>query len=144
MSEPVLDPSRVTQTAKIIHAAVFGGLVAAFLVFLFLQGTVTSSQPAETERIFRVIGYALVAAAIVVPLVIRGRIPLRGSDLDVNTWWSENLPTALVLWAVAEGCGLGALVLGWVVNNTTLMAVGAAAGLAVLFVNRPSRLASGL
>ncbi len=74
--------------------------------------------------------------------MLRGRIvpPKHGSDL--GEWWTANLPKAVVVWAMAEGGGLAALVLGWISGDTTLMALGAAVGLALLFVNRPARLQS--
>lgn len=146
MTEPgaVLGPGRMSTTARVIHAAVMGGLIIAFLVFLYLQGTITGTSFAGAEQTLKLAGFALVLIAVIVPYMLRGRIPPPSGGTDVDEWWAANLPKAVVLWTIAEGCGLGAMVVGWLVTNTTLLALGAAAALAVLFVNRPSRLASGL
>lgn len=140
----VLGPGRITMTAKVIHGAVMGGLVIVFLVFMYLQGTITGSSFAGAEPILKAVGYALVVLGVLVPYLLRGRIPVPSQEADLDEWWGANLPRAVFIWAVAEGCGLVAMTIGWLVNNTTLLALGAAAALAVLFVNRPSRLARGL
>lgn len=146
MTEPgaVSDTGKAGTTGKVIHATHVGGLAVAFLVFLYLGGTISGAQPAEVKQLLRIIGYALVVVGIVLPYIVRGRIPPPRQGADPGEWWAANLPKAVVVWALAEGGGLGAMVLGWVVGDATLLAVGAAAGLAVLFVNRPGRLASGL
>lgn len=143
---PVLDPGRVGLIAKVIHFAMVAGVTLFFAIILYLRSVLLGSNPlgAESARTLRIVGYLFVAATVLIPYLLRGRIrpPDRGADL--NRWWGSSLAAALTVWAVAEGGGLAALILGAIVGDTTLLALGAAAALAVLFVNRPAALARGL
>ncbi len=137
-----LDPDKAGIIARVIHAAISGGLVAIFGALIYLRSEVAAEFAAEGAQILKLAGYVLLAVAVLGAQMLRGRIvPLR-RDSDLGEWWTANLPKAVVVWAMAEGGGLAALVLGWIGGDTTLMALGAAVGLALLFVNRPGRLQS--
>ncbi len=138
--QPVLNAERVGTVARVIHGAIVGGLAVAFAVFLYLQGRASLEFPDQASNLLRLIGYAILASAVLVSLVVRGRITPPGSGEAVNEWWTVNLEKAVVCWALAEGGGLAALILGWVIGDTTLLALGTAVGLALLFVARPGRL----
>jgi hypothetical protein len=137
---PAAGRENAGTVARIIHGAVAGGLAVAFAVFLYLRSLMAIEFPAEGARGIRLVGYIVLGSAIVVAQMLRTRIRSPGREDDVSAWWTDNLPKAVLVWAVAEGGGLAVLVLGWVIGDATLLAFGVAVGLALLFVNRPSRL----
>lgn len=137
-----VQPENADTVAKIIHGAIIGGLVIALAVFLFLQRAVGQEFAAGIGRGLRIAGYALLATAAVGALLVRGRIKPPAGGADLGRWWTDVMPQAVVVWALAEGGGLTAMVLGWIIGDTTLLALGAAVGLALLFVTRPGRLRS--
>ncbi len=142
MSEPreVREREKVGTMARIIHGAISLGLVVIFAVFLYLRNQATIEFSAGTARALRLSGFVILAAAVLGAQLMRGRIrPPERSD-DRCAWWTGTLPQATVVWAVAEAGGLAAIVLGWLIGDTTLLALGAAVGLALLFVSRPSRM----
>jgi hypothetical protein len=135
-----LDAGRVATTARIIHGAVTGGVVLALVVFLYLRTQMTPEVPVETARVLRFIGYVLLVIPVLGSGLVRGRIPARRRGVDLAEWWAANLPKAVAVWALTEGGGLAAMILGWLAGDTNLLALGAAVSLALLFVSRPSRL----
>jgi hypothetical protein len=142
--QPGRSSDQVVTVARIIHFAIVGGLVLVFGVFFYLQPLTSTGFPAETARLLRIIGYLTLAASALAALVMRGRIAPPGGDEDIDRWWTEQIPKAIVVWAVAEGGGLVALVIGWIIADMTLFALGAAVALALLFVTRPGRLQSSI
>lgn len=137
-----LDPANAGKTARVIHAAIMGGLVLLFAVFMYLGAPSGSGSGAEMAGAFRIAGYGLLVAGVVVSGLLRGRVVPRRREEDSGAWWTANLGRAVPAWALAEGGGLCAIVMGWLIGDTTLMALGAAVSLALLFVSRPSRLES--
>jgi len=135
-----VDPENVGTVARIIHGAVAGGLAVAFAVFLYLRSQMAIELSETGARGLRLAGYVMLGAAILVAQMLRGRIKPPGRAEQLSEWWTETLPRAVVVWAVAEGGSLGAIVVGWLIGDTTLLAFGVAVGLALLFVSRPSRL----
>jgi hypothetical protein len=142
MSEqpPAVNPEKVGTLARMIHGAVAGGLAIAFAVFLYLRSQLAIEVSEAGARGLRLVGYVMLGAAILVAQFLRGRIKPPGRAEEISEWWTENLPGAVIVWAVAEGGSLGAIVVGWLIGDTTLLAFGVAVGLALLFVSRPSRL----
>jgi hypothetical protein len=141
---PILNREKVGTIARVIHGAVAGGLAVAFAVFLYLRSQMAIEFPEAGARGLRLVGYVMLGAAILVAQMLRVRVKPPGRAEDVTEWWTENLPKAVIVWAVAEGGSLGAIVVGWVIGDTTLLAFGVAVGLALLFVSRPSRLERAL
>ncbi len=137
---PVVNREHAGTLARIIHGAIAGGLAVAFAVFLYLRSQMAVEFPEAGTRSLRLVGYVMLGAAILLAQMLRGRIRPAGRAEDVSRWWTENLPKAVIVWAVAEGGSLGALVVGWVIGDATLLAFAVAVGLALLFVGRPSRL----
>jgi len=137
---PAGPAARIAMTARIIHAAISSGVVIVFAVFLYLRNQSGLQNPAETGQTLRIVGYLLLAGGVLASGMLRGRIPPRRRGSDLDEWWTQSLPRAVVVWAVAEGGGLAAMVMGWLVGDTTLLALGAALPLALLFTSRPSRL----
>jgi hypothetical protein len=136
---PGTDPAKPVVTARVIHGAVMAGIVIIFAVFLYLRTQGAPEMAADTGRVLRILGYAMLVIPVFGSGVARGRIPPRRRGEDLAEWWAANLNGAVVVWVLAEGGGLGAMALGWLTGDTNLLALGAAVALAVLFVNRPSR-----
>ncbi len=136
------EPEEADTVAKIIHGAIIGALVVAFAIFLYLQRAVGLDFPAQAARALRFAGYIVLAAAVLGSLFVRGRIKPPAPGTDVGRWWTDVMPQAVVVWALAEGGGLTAIVLGWIIDDMTLLALGTAVALALLFVTRPGRLRS--
>lgn len=134
--------AKIAMTARIIHAAISSGVVIVFAVFLYLHNQSSLQYPAEAGRKLRIVGYFLLAGGVLASGMLRGRVAPRRRGTDLDEWWIQNLPRAVVVWAVAEGGGLAAMVMGWLVGDTTLLALGAALPLALLFTSRPNRLSS--
>lgn len=135
---PRLEPAKIAMVARIIHAAISSGVVIIFAVFLFLNNR--ASLGSEAGRTLRIVGYVVLAVGVLASGMLRGRVAPRRRGTDLVTWWGENLPRAIVVWGVADGGGLAAMVLGWLIDDTTLLALGAALPLALLFTSRPGRL----
>lgn len=140
MSEqrPKLEPAKITMVARIIHAAISSGVVVVFAIFLFLRNQ--SSLASEAGRVLRIVGYLVLAGGVLASAMLKGRVAPRRRGTDLVGWWGENLPRAIVVWGLAEGGGLAAMVMGWLSSDTTLLALGAALPLALLFTSRPGRL----
>lgn len=139
---PGVDPAKAAMTARIIHAAISSGVVILFAVFLYLRSSGSLDVAAESVRLLRIVGYLMLAGGVLASGMLRGRITPRRRGADLAEWWSQNLPKAIVTWAIAEGTGLAAMVMGWLIGDTTLLALGAAVSLALLFASRPTRLQS--
>ncbi len=131
---------KADTAARIIHGAIVGGLFLVFAVFVYLRSQAALEFPADTARALRLAAFVVLAGAVMAAQLLRGRLRALRRGEDSSVWWTENLPKAVVVWAVAEAGGLATIVLGWVIGETMLLALGAAVGLALLFVSRPSRL----
>ncbi len=135
--------------ARVVHGAIAAGIVLMTGIFLYL-GTVSASEFARTTGpAIRLTGYAALIAVIVVTRVLKGHIvpaaagAAGAAGADLGDWWATNLRKAIILWAVAEGGGLTALVLGFVARDRLVIVAGAVVALVVLYVTRPGSLQSG-
>jgi hypothetical protein len=108
--------AEVVMRVRIIHGAIVFGLLAIFVVVLWLRSRTEGAAAAADVPVLRPVGYALLVAGILLTRVVRSRIrPQRGSQLA--QWWTANLPLAVILWALAEGAGLGGVILGWLAGG---------------------------
>jgi hypothetical protein len=137
----VIDPAKTVTTARVLHGAVMAGIAIAFAVFLYLR-SVAPEMASDTGRVMRILGYVILVVPVLGSGLARGRITPRRRGEDLAEWWAASISGAMLVWALAEAAGLGAMVLGWLTGDTNLLALGAAVALALLFVNRPSRLQS--
>ena len=137
---PAADPAKIATAARVIHAAITVGVVLFFAVFLILRSESSLGEMSETRGVLRIVGYLVLAGGVLASGMLRGRIAPRFRGADLGEWWSKNMQKAVVVWATAEGGGLAAMVMGWLVGDTTLLALGAALPLALLFTSRPNRL----
>lgn len=126
---------------RVVHAAIMGGVVIVYAALAFLGGTVTA--PDETVRhVLRITGYASIAIAYVAGKALRDRIAATDHTQPADRWWSAHRGKAVALWAVLEGGGMVPIVIGFLTADRLLAGLGAAASLVLLFVTRPSVLAS--
>ena len=128
------------KTSRIIYAAIIIGIVTLFGVLLYLRTATSPEIPDQTAGILKWVALGALVASAIISYMLRSRIPLPGSGIDRDTWWVANQPKAVASWAVAESGGLVAIVVGWLIGNTTVMALGAGVALALLFVSRPGAL----
>ena len=111
-----------------------------FAVFLVLRSESSLAVASETGGVLRIVGYLVLAGGVLASGMLRGRVAPRSRGADLGEWWSENMQKAVIVWATAEGGGIAAMVMGWLIADTTLLALGAALPLALLFTSRPGRL----
>lgn len=129
--------------ARVVHGAIAAGIMLMTAIFLYL-GTVSASELAQVEGpAIRLTALAALIAVIVVTRVLKGHIVPAAAGADLGDWWATNLRKAIILWAVAEGGGLTALVLGFVARDHPVIVAGAVVALAVLYMTRPGSLQSG-
>ena len=96
--------------------------------------------PTDVPRyIFWVVGIAVTAGHLMVMRVIRGRIPEYTRSMDRAEWWRAALPSAVLIWGVAEGMALIGAVLWFVTGDAALLFL-VAVGVFALLWNRPGSL----
>ena len=111
--------------ARVIHAAITSGVVVLFAVFLFLKSRLTADYSMQSAAVLKWVGVGIVFVSALISFTARGRLPARARGASADEWWRVNQPKAVICWATAEGGGLGGVVIGWLIGNTTLMALGA-------------------
>ena len=140
---PAPDTSRravsPAATARILHLTLTGSTVLMAAVGWALRGRFAT--PASATGALAFAAYALAASGFMAGLSLRRLIPARPSSQPELDWWRSHLGKAIAIWAIAETSVLfGAVVL--VVSGQALpFAAAAAAGLSLLAVTAPARLA---
>ncbi|MGD8867303.1 MAG: hypothetical protein PVI01_06725 [Gemmatimonadales bacterium] len=137
---PGADPAKIATAARVIHAAIAAGVVLFFAVFLILRSESSLGGVSEAGGVLRIVGYLVLAGGVLASGMLRGRVAPRSRGVDLGEWWGKNMQRAVIVWATAEGGGVAAMVMGWLIGDTTLLALGAALPLALLFTSRPGRL----
>lgn len=128
------------MTARVIHVALMSGVALTFVVLALLVGLAPVALQGQARTIVRVAGYGLLVVDFVMAKVVRDRIQPARHGMSPGDWWADNLQSAVVLWAVLEGAGLAAIVLGFVGGDRVLQGLGAAYSLVLLYSTRPARL----
>jgi hypothetical protein len=124
------------RTARLIHFALMGSVTMASLVLALL--------PAQTAPVSPLFLYAVFGVAAVLfagALVISTRLPHEGNPAP-DPWWSQNLPRAIMVWALLEGPSLLGAVAFMLTRNAATLIV-PAIGLVLLVILGPSRLEQG-
>lgn len=128
------------RIVRLIHAALFGGVVIAAVVVALALG-----RAAPPPQLAPVALYALPAAAVaallLAALVLRPRIPERASGDSPDAYWArpEVRAAAVTLWAVIEGAGLIGVV-GYVITGRSVMLIVTVIAVAAGVVFRPGNL----
>jgi len=140
VSQQQAEPSQ--KNATVMHATLLGGTAVIAAVFTYLVYVQTGALLDDGT----VVGYALAGVSVVVQLVawmiLRPRVVPRPATMsEVEYWLDPNrFGAAMLLWVVAEGATIIALV-GWLLSGNISSMVLAAVGIGLLVMYRPGVLA---
>ncbi len=124
--------------ARILHITLVSGAVLASGVLLAVRATGQAGlAPAPPALLPALVVVAL--ATVTVALVLKARIPARGSGTSDDVWWAANLRRAIPVWALLESAALAGAVFYFIGVGQSGLIV-AAAALALLVANGPGRL----
>ena len=125
---------------RIIHIAIAFGIFIFYAVVSFVQLSSSGPDFGPPNDALRIVGYAVLVGAAVAAWMARQRIRGPAADEPVSDWWARNQGRAVLVWALLDTAGLGAIVLGWISGSTTLMGGGVIVSLLLLFITRPGNL----
>lgn len=128
------------RTALFIYLSMVVAVALALVMSVALQAA-RVFPPVVPRPVFDVMPLAVAAAAALVFITVRRRLPERRSGQSEDDWWRANLPVALTLWATAEGAALVGAVFHLVTGSPTALAA-TALGLALLAFSTPTGLAN--
>ena len=134
---------QAAQTARVIHGALLGGLLAIAAVFLFLVFGMHVGPLMPEGKTTAMIGYLLAACALLSMVagfaLLKPHVPTRSSGQDAAAFWSAALGPAISVWAVVEGSGIMAAV-GALLTGLLAPAIVVVIALGCLVMVRPSQL----
>jgi hypothetical protein len=128
------------RTALFIYLSMIVAVALALVMSVALQAA-RVFPPGVSGPAFDLMPLAVAAAAALVFIAVRRRLPDRRSGQSEDDWWRANLPAALALWATAEGAALVGAVFHLVTGSPTALAA-TALGLALLAFSTPTGLAN--
>lgn len=129
---PASSPS---ATARIIHLAMLSGVVVLALGL----SLVPVPQVEDGVPLFLYATFGVGAVMFAGAMVIASRLPRDGAARDPEGWWRQNLPRAVVVWAMLDGPSiLGALVRFLTGSYLPLVVTGV--GVVLFLLLAPSRL----
>jgi hypothetical protein len=126
------------RTALFIYLSMLGAVAVALVMSVSLQAARDFAQ-GGTGTYPDAMALAIAAAATLVFITVRRRLPVRRASETEEDWWRTNLPTALTLWATAESAALVGAVFHLVSGSPTALAA-TALGLALLAFSTPASL----
>jgi hypothetical protein len=128
--------SSPSQTARILHLALMSSLVLSSVVLSLVPLTPSMPSPLFLYAIFGIAAVFFAGA-----MVISTRLPREGATRG-DPWWGQNLPRALVIWAMLEGPSmLGAV--GFMLTRDITALIIPGIGLLLFVILGPSRLEQG-
>lgn len=129
-------PQVTQRAAKMMHAALFAGVV---VIFAFLSAMRLVADPSVTTGLAHILRYAGLAQLIVIGIVIfriRNRIPAFGSGDDIDGWWAMSGRAVVLTWVLSEATATLAGVI-WFLTADPAMLVVIVAALVLLYRLRP-------
>ena len=128
-------------SARIIHGALFLGVVMFTGIAWFVGSSVSLPVEAMPDRRLLYLGLFLVSAVLFgAAMYSAGRLGSPASGMSEDDWWRANLGKAIVVWALVEAPTLLGTV-AYLLTHDFRTLIATFTGL-LLFVNyRPSRLA---
>ena len=127
-----------TRTALFIYLSMIGAVAVALVMSVSLQSARVVPR-GSAGSYSDAMALAIAAGAMLVFITVRRRLPERRASETEEEWWQANLPTALTLWATAEGAALVGAVFHLVSGSPTALAA-TALGLALLAFSTPASL----
>jgi hypothetical protein len=125
-----------SATARILHLALMSSVVLSTLVMSVVPIPGASVSPLFLYAVFGVAAVLFGGA-----LVIAARLPREGNPSS-DTWWTQNLSRALVIWALLEGPSLLGAVAFMLSRDYTALLI-PAIGFTLFFLHSPGRLEQG-
>jgi hypothetical protein len=122
--------------ARILHLALMSSVVLATLVMSVIPIPGSSLAPLFLYAVFGVAAVLFAGA-----LVISTRLP-RTPSQGKDDWWTQNLPRAIVIWAMLEGPSLLGSIAFLLSRDYTALVV-PITGLVLFVVLGPARLEQG-
>ncbi|HSM15969.1 MAG TPA: hypothetical protein VK845_03090 [Gemmatimonadales bacterium] len=126
--------------ARIVHGVMLGATIAVPTVLATVRIMAGSTGTEHPARILAVIAPAAAGLAVVVSLILRGRLRSQPASAGRDAWWTANLGTAVALWSLAEGTGLLAGVAYFLTGNLPATLLAFAIAILLLLMHAPSRL----
>jgi hypothetical protein len=128
-----------SRIALFVYLSMIGAVAIALVMSVALQSA-SVFPPGSTSGAMGAVPLAVAGAAVLVFISVRRRLPERRTGETDDQWWQANMPSAIVLWATAEGAALVGAVFYLVGGSPTSLAA-TALGLALLAFSTPSSLA---
>jgi hypothetical protein len=126
--------------ARIIHGVMLGATIAVPTILASVRIMAGSTGTEHSARIVVVIALAAAGLAMVVSLILRGRLGSLQASAGRDAWWTANLGRAVALWSLAEGAGLLAGVAYFLTGNLPATLLAFAVAILLLLMYAPSRL----
>lgn len=120
---------------RLIHASLPVGVLLLLAVTLALRPAPAVAPDSAVPFVLLAAG----AAALIMALVLRGRLGARNTAEPAAAWWQANLTPAIIVWSLIEGGAMLGVVGYWVTGRPALLAL-PAAGLVLFLLTAPSRL----
>ena len=124
-------------TARIVHFAL---LLGAVLVTVVLAAVRAMNPPARGPAALLPVLVGVAVATTALALALKSRLPPRTGGATADEWWAANLRSAILIWALLEAAAVMGAVF-YLIGVGTWGLIVAAAALALLLANGPSRLA---
>jgi len=130
-------PARYSIIARLVYSALVASVGIATSVALIVRGR---SAPTRVPQVLLYAPLIVGAATFAAAFAVRSRIEPPGSGMAEDAWWSQQLPRALVVWALIEGASMfGAAV--FLISGAYLPLAPTVLGLLLLALMAPARLA---
>lgn len=126
-----------SQSIRLIHLS----LLAGVLIFLAVAHFARPESPPQGALRLDVILAVAAAPVLLLALVLRARVPARRASESLDSWWSAQGTTAIIVWSLIEGASLMGVVGYWLTGSTLPLAA-TAAGVFLFAITAPGRLAA--
>jgi hypothetical protein len=125
-------------TARVVHFAL---LLGAVLVTVVLAAVRATNPPARGPAALLPVLVGVAVATTGLALALKARLPPRTGGATADEWWAANLRSTILIWALLESAAVMGAVF-YLIGVGTWGLIVAAAALALLVANGPSRLAN--
>jgi hypothetical protein len=125
-------------TARVVHFALLLGAVFVTVVLAAVRAT---NPPARGPAALLPVLVGVAVATTGLALALKARLPPRTGGATADEWWAANLRSTILIWALLESAAVMGAVF-YLIGVGTWGLIVAAAALALLVANGPSRLAN--
>jgi hypothetical protein len=136
-------PQHPDRVFPLLHKILLIGVITTVVVFGIVRTVVALTPMADLVPVLRVAALAVLVGGYLVMRIVRRAIPPLDPGGNPAAWWGEHGRRALILWVVAEGVTMVGAVFWFLTNDVVVLVGVAGVALALLVMNRPSRLMEG-